>query len=101
MKVGAAESKCGCDPYGVGWGRGVDGSPGSMTPGYGDGYAPHTSDLLHPNGVQKKMIHTSESIKRIYVSGVCRIPEANIPGNGLPYFSAHSLIPSNNLCESA
>ena len=26
--------KCGCDPYRVESGRGVDGSPGSATPGY-------------------------------------------------------------------
>jgi len=48
-----------------------------------------------------KTIYASERIKRIYVSGVCCIPEANIPGNGLPYFFPHSLISSNNLRESA
>jgi hypothetical protein len=79
----------------------VDVSPGSATPGYGDGYAPLTSDLLHPVGVQKKTIHASASIKCIYISGVCRIPEANVPGNGLPYFSPQPVIPFKNLCESA
>jgi len=40
---------------------------------------PHTSDFLHPIGVQKRTTYSDENTKRIYISGVCRIPEGCNP----------------------
>ena len=42
----------GCDTDGVVGGVGTGRHPGSGDPGLGDGYAPHTSNLLHPEGAE-------------------------------------------------
>jgi hypothetical protein len=55
VQTGKKTDKCGYDPYGVECGSGVDVAPGSDDPGLCDGYAPHTSDLLHPVGVQREI----------------------------------------------
>ncbi len=64
----------GCDPYGVVEECGRNVYPGSATPGYGDGYAPHTSRMRIPADAGEYDSHLWK-YKRIRRPQICCTPE--------------------------
>ena len=65
--------RCGCYPYRVGYGRVMEGPRGLATPGYGDGYAPHTSIMRILSDAGEYDLHWWK-YKRIRIPQICCTP---------------------------